>query len=71
MNQRDWADALDMSQEIIERLETGGQIQQREMDTLLRLFFKLAKVRAELGSLECTRPFPPSEASFPQTQSRK
>ena len=44
------ADHLRVAPATLSRWESGGQIQQRGVDTLLRLYFKLPEVRAELAA---------------------
>jgi putative zinc finger/helix-turn-helix YgiT family protein len=49
LKQKEMASCLNVAESTLSRWETGGQIQQRAMDTLLRLFFDLPEVRAHLG----------------------
>jgi hypothetical protein len=47
----------------VSRWETGGQVQQRSLDKLLRLYFTLPEVRRALepslrGQFRCLRPTP-------------
>lgn len=48
--QEQLANYLKVAKETVSRWETGGQIQQRAMDLLLRLFFDLPQVRLWLGA---------------------
>lgn len=48
LTQEQLANYLKVAKETVSRWETGGQIQQRAMDLLLRLFFDLWEVRAWL-----------------------
>jgi putative zinc finger/helix-turn-helix YgiT family protein len=52
LKQKELASYLNVAESTLSRWETGGQIQQRAMDTLLRLFFDLPEVRARLGCPE-------------------
>ncbi len=53
LTQEQLANCLRVAKETVSRWETGGQIQQRAMDLLLRLFFGPPSVRAALaGELE-------------------
>ena len=47
--QEQLANYLRVAKETVSRWETGGQLQQRAMDLLLRLFFDLHQVRMWLG----------------------
>lgn len=47
--QEQLANYLRVAKETVSRWETGGQLQQRAMDLLLRLFFDLPQVRMWLG----------------------
>ena len=47
--QRELAAALGIAEATLSRWETGGQIQQRAMDRLLRLFFAMPAVRNALA----------------------
>jgi HTH-type transcriptional regulator/antitoxin MqsA len=49
LKQKEMAACLNVAESTLSRWETGGQIQQRAMDTLLRLFFDVPEVRARLG----------------------
>lgn len=49
MTQKQLASRLGIAEATLSRWETGGQIQQRAMDRLLRLFFALEEVRAALA----------------------
>ena len=49
LTQKELAKHLDLAESTLSRWETGAQIQQRCMDTLLRLFFDLPEVRQHLG----------------------
>jgi putative zinc finger/helix-turn-helix YgiT family protein len=49
LNQEQLANHLNVAKETVSRWETGGQIQQRAMDLLLRLFFGVPEVRSFLG----------------------
>jgi putative zinc finger/helix-turn-helix YgiT family protein len=48
LTQKQLADCVHAHEETVARWERGGQIQNRPMDILLRLFFKLPEVRREL-----------------------
>lgn len=50
LRQKDLADALGTAMETISRWESGGLIQSRAMDNLLRLYFRLPQVREALGA---------------------
>lgn len=50
VTQKALAEQLRIAAATLSRWETGGQIQQRGFDTLLRLYFKLPEVRDELSS---------------------
>jgi putative zinc finger/helix-turn-helix YgiT family protein len=45
LNQEQLANSLRVAKETVSRWETGGQIQQRAMDLLLRVFFGVPQVR--------------------------
>jgi putative zinc finger/helix-turn-helix YgiT family protein len=49
LNQEQLANLLRVAKETVSRWETGGQIQQRAMDLLLRMFFDVPQVRHWLG----------------------
>ncbi len=49
LTQKELAKHLDLAESTLSRWETGAQIQQRCMDTLLRLFFEVPEVRLHLG----------------------
>jgi len=49
LTQKELAAFLDVAEATVSRWETGGQIQQRAMDRLLRLFFDVPECRAYLG----------------------
>jgi putative zinc finger/helix-turn-helix YgiT family protein len=49
LTQKDLAACLKVAEATVARWEAGGQIQQRAMDTLLRLFFDVPQARAYLG----------------------
>ncbi len=49
LEQKELAARLGVPEAILSRWETGGQIQQRSLDKLLRLFFDLPEVRAALA----------------------
>jgi transcriptional regulator with XRE-family HTH domain len=49
MSQQELAEQLGVAKETISRWETGGMIQSRAMDNLLRLFFESEEVRTLLG----------------------
>jgi putative zinc finger/helix-turn-helix YgiT family protein len=49
LTQKQLAARLGVAEATLSRWETGGQIQQRAMDRLLRLFFAFANVRAALA----------------------
>jgi putative zinc finger/helix-turn-helix YgiT family protein len=50
LTQKQLATYLKVAESTVSRWETGGQIQQRAMDLLLRLFFGLHEVRLALSS---------------------
>jgi DNA-binding transcriptional regulator YiaG len=49
LNQQELADYLRISMHTLSRWETGAQLQQRVMDTYLRLFFEVPEARRYLG----------------------
>jgi putative zinc finger/helix-turn-helix YgiT family protein len=49
LTQRQMANQLGIAEATLSRWETGGQIQQRALDRLLRLFFTFAEVREALA----------------------
>jgi putative zinc finger/helix-turn-helix YgiT family protein len=49
LTQKQLAARLGLAEATLSRWETGGQIQQRAMDRLLRLFFAFANVRSALA----------------------
>jgi DNA-binding transcriptional regulator YiaG len=64
LSQAQLATALGISDAAVERLETGGQIQTRSLDNLMRLFFGLPQVREILTTQQISSlPYPMS----PQT----
>lgn len=54
LTQEQLANFLKVAKETVSRWETGGQIQQRSMDLLLRLFFNVPEVRRWLDGTEIT-----------------
>jgi putative zinc finger/helix-turn-helix YgiT family protein len=54
LTQDELASALKVAKETVSRWETGGQIQQRAMDLLLRIFFAFPNVRAALSGTQAT-----------------
>jgi putative zinc finger/helix-turn-helix YgiT family protein len=52
LTQEQFANHLKVAKETVSRWERGGQIQQRAMDLLLRLFFDEPQVRYRLGFRE-------------------
>ncbi len=57
------AERLEVGTATVSRWETGGQVQQRSLDKLLRLYFDLPEVRRALalptqGQFRCLRPTP-------------
>lgn len=50
LTQKQLAASLKVAESTLCRWETGGQIQQRAMDLLLRLFFEVPEVRRWLGA---------------------
>jgi putative zinc finger/helix-turn-helix YgiT family protein len=50
LTQKQLATFMTVPDSTVSRWETGGQIQQRAMDKLLRVFFDLPEVRAYLGA---------------------
>lgn len=56
MTQQELAEQLGIAKETILRWETGGMIQSRAMDNLLRLFFESDEVRKLLRSRLTARP---------------
>jgi putative zinc finger/helix-turn-helix YgiT family protein len=49
LKQKELAERLGVAKETLSRWETGGQVQQRSLDRLLRLYFALPEVRAFLS----------------------
>lgn len=54
LTQEQLANYIRVAKETVSRWETGGQIQQRAMDQLLRLFFDVPEVRRHLGLSDST-----------------
>jgi len=52
LTQEQIASQLNVAKETVSRWETGGQIQQRGFDTLLRVYFRFADVRRYLAKKE-------------------
>jgi putative zinc finger/helix-turn-helix YgiT family protein len=64
LNQEQLAGFLNVAKETVCRWEKGGQIQQRAMDTLLRIFFNVPQARAYLG---VTLPQPQAFVAYSNT----
>jgi len=60
MTQQELADQIGVAEETISRWETGGMIQSRSMDNLLRLFFESEEVRRLLRERFAPEPPRPS-----------
>lgn len=52
LTQRELAGHLGIAEATLSRWETGGQIQQRALDRLLRLYFSFGNIRAALADSE-------------------
>src|SRR5947207_2730520 len=52
LTQRELAGHLGIAEATLSRWETGGQIQQRALDRLLRLYFSFASIREALADIE-------------------
>lgn len=52
LTQKEFAKLLGIAESTVSRWETGGQIQQRSLDRLMRLFFALPEVRRALRIFE-------------------
>jgi putative zinc finger/helix-turn-helix YgiT family protein len=66
MTQQELAEQLGVAKETISRWETGGMIQSRAMDNLLRLYFGSAEVRTLLRQRFTTDPSPPVNRVYKQ-----
>jgi len=69
MTQQELADQLGIAKETISRWETGGMIQSRAMDNLLRLFFESEEVRRLLRERFVSAPRSPVNRVFPNIKS--
>jgi putative zinc finger/helix-turn-helix YgiT family protein len=65
LTQKQLARLLQVAEATLSRWETGGQIQQRAMDLLLRLFFASADVRRRLGHASAPNGDPETSVARP------
>jgi putative zinc finger/helix-turn-helix YgiT family protein len=68
MTQQELADQLGVAKETISRWETGGMIQSRAMDNLLRLYFESEEVRTLLRQRFAPQPVNRIRHQFPRVQ---